>query len=103
MQGKVKSKQRVTVAFFVNAAGGKEPPIVMKSEKPQWFKGVDKTRLPVTYCSQPKSCVTGDILDKILTKLNHCLTTRHQSILLLMDNAGCHPPEYIWRNTATSR
>ena len=95
MEGREKSKQRVTVAFFVNAAGGKEPPIVIwKSEKPWCFKGVDKTKLPVTYFSQPKSWMTGDILDKIPTKLNHRLSARHQSILLLMDNVGCHPPEY---------
>ena len=38
--------------------------------------------------------MTGQIFDKVLTTLNHRLSTRLQSILLLMDNAGCHPPEY---------
>ena len=38
--------------------------------------------------------MTGEILDKVLNKLNYCLSARHQYILLLMDNAGCHPPEY---------
>ena len=38
--------------------------------------------------------MTGEILDTVLTKLNHRLNARYQSILLLMDNAGCHPPEY---------
>ena len=34
-----KSKQRVTVAFFVNAASGKDLPIVIqKSENPRCFK-----------------------------------------------------------------
>ena len=94
MQGREKTKQKVTVAYFVNAAGGKEPLIVIwKSEKPRCFKGVNKTKLPVTYFSQPNSWMTKDILDKILTKPTHCLSTRHQSILLLMDNAVCHPPE----------
>ena len=65
-----KSKQRVTVALFVNADGGKESPVVIRnSEKPWCFKGVDKTKLPVTYFNQPKSWMTGDILDKILTNL----------------------------------
>ena len=90
-----KSKQRITVAFFVKAAGGKEILIVIwKSENPRCFRGVNKSKLPVKYFSQPKSWMTGEILDKVLTKLNHRLSARCQSILLMMDNAGCHPPEY---------
>ena len=35
--------------------------------------------------------MTGEILESILTKLNHRLSRGGHSILLLMDNAGCHP------------
>ena len=35
--------------------------------------------------------MTGEILDSVLTRLNHCLSSCSHSIILLMDNAGCHP------------
>ena len=41
--------------------------------------------------SQPKAWMTGDILDDILRKLNRRLSSSNRNILLLMDNAGCHP------------
>ena len=38
--------------------------------------------------------MTGDILDSVLTKVNHRgLQTQNHFIALLMDNAGCHSPE----------
>ena len=41
-KGGKKSKQRITVAFIVNAAGKSEvkPIVIWKSENPRWFKGV---------------------------------------------------------------
>ena len=38
--------------------------------------------------------MTGDIMEAILSKLNCKLSSTNRSILLLMDNAGCHP-EYL--------
>ena len=35
--------------------------------------------------------MSGEILEDILTKLNRRLLKSNQNILLLMDNAGCHP------------
>ena len=37
--------------------------------------------------------MTGDILNDILSKINSTLVTNQRSILLLMDNASCHPPD----------
>ena len=92
--GRKKAKQRLTVALLVNAAGEKEPPIVIwKSEKPRCFKGIKIDQLPVKYYSQSKAWMTGDILDAVLTKWNRRLSSRGRSIALLMDNAGCHPEE----------
>ena len=92
--GDKKAKQRFTVALMVNAAGEKQPPIVIwKSEKPRCFKGIKIDQLPVQYYSQSKAWMTGDILDAVLSKLNRKLSSRGRSIALLMDNAGCHPEE----------
>ena len=90
-----KSKQKVTVCFIVNAAGGKEslPIVVWRSANPRCFKGVNKSKLPVLYYNQNKSWMTGDILSDVLSKVNARLRRKGQSVLLLMDNAGCHPSD----------
>ena len=41
-----KGKERLTIAFFVNAAGGKEPPVVIgRVAKPTCFKVIKKNSL----------------------------------------------------------
>ena len=94
-KGGKKSKHRVTIAFFVNGAGQSEsqPVVIWKSMNPRCFKGVRKEDLPVRYYSQPKSWMTGDILHDTLGSVNHKLRTKARSIILLMDNAGCHPSD----------
>ncbi len=70
-RGGKKAKQRFTIAFIANAAGGKEAAIVIwKSEKPRCFKGIDLSKLPVSYFCQQNAWMTGEILDVVLTKLN---------------------------------
>lgn len=94
-KGGKKGKIRVTVALFVTASGKKEKAIVInKSETPRCLKGFDKSMLPVTYFSQKKAWMTSEILDKILSKLNTLLSCQNWSILLLLDNAGCHPDHF---------
>ena len=94
-KGGKKSKKRITVTFIVNAAGGKEgkPIVIWKSENPRCLKWFDKSLLPVEYYSQSKSWMSGEILESVLTKLNHRLASTSRKVLLLMDNAGCHPED----------
>ena len=56
-RGGKQSKERITCAFFVNAARGKEKPIVIgKSANPRCFIGIkDLSNLPCTYFHQKKS------------------------------------------------
>ena len=103
--GSKKSKERMTVAFLVNAAGGKETTTVAwKSAKPRCFKSIDINNLPVSYFSQPKAWMTGDILGSVLTKLNIMLGAT-QKILLKIPLATSNlyfclpipPPNYyLW-------
>ena len=91
-KGGKKSKQRITVALFVTASGQKEKPVVIwKSENPRCLQRFNIACLPVSYYSQNKAWMTGDILEAVLSKLNHRLSGTNRKILLFMDNAGCHP------------
>ena len=96
--GGKKSRKRVTVALFVSAAGTKEKPILIwKSETPRCLQKFDKSALPVDYFGQKKAWMTGEIMCAVLTKLNRRLSRSNRSILLLMDNAGCHPENLAGR------
>ena len=96
-KGGKKSKQRVTVAIFINASGEKEfkPAVIWKSENPRCFKGVDKSNLPVQYYSQAQFWMTSEIMHILLKKLSSKIKAQGRSILLLMDNAGCHPQDLL--------
>ena len=82
------------MAFLVNAAGDKEAPVVIwKSENPRCFRGMIKSTLPIKYFSQKKAWMTGEILDNVLSSFNHKIRTEGRSVLLFLDNAGCHPED----------
>ena len=70
-KGGKKSKQCVTVALFVSAAGKKEKPIfIRRSKNPRCLRRFDKSLLPVNYFSQSKAWMTGEIMEAVLAKLN---------------------------------
>ena len=94
--GGKKSQQRITVAFFVTASGMKEKPVVIwKSKNPDCMKKLDKSALPVHYYHQKKAWMSGDIIESILSNLNYHLTCANRHIVLLMDNASCHPEHLL--------
>ena len=37
--------------------------------------------------------MTGEILHKVLAKIDTRLKREGRSVILFMDNAGCHPPD----------
>ena len=77
-----------------NAAGGKEvASVIWKSKKPRCFKDIFVSKLPVKNFSQSNAWMSGEILDELLTKVNHQLSFSSQFVIVLMDNAGCHPQE----------
>ena len=94
-KGGKKCKQRLTVALMANAAGETKTPVVIgMSERPRCFKGIEKSHLPVKYFSQKKAWMTSEILDKVLTAFNQKMKSKGRSVLLKMDNAGCHPEHF---------
>ena len=96
--GGKKSKQRLTIAFIANAAGEKEVPIVIgKAAKPRCFKGIRdlSNSLGIPYYSQPKAWMSSEIMEDILRKLNKRLVREKRKILLFLDNATPHDPEFV--------
>ena len=93
--GSKKSKDRLTCAFFVNARGGKDKPIIIgKFANPGCFRGIqDRSLLPCEYFNQPKAWMNSDFLMEILSKLSRRLSHEDRSIILFMDNAPCHPED----------
>lgn len=94
-KGGKKSKQRFTVAFFVNAAGEKvdEPIVIGKSKVPRCFKKLKDPSRPadVHYFANPKSWMTSEIMVAVLTRLNRKLSSEKRKVILFLDNATCHP------------
>ena len=93
--GGKKAKQRLTISFFVNAAGEKEVPVVIgKAAKPRCFKGLNDTTKPlgIPYYSNPKSWMTSEIMEDIVGKFNRKMQRKGRHALLLIDNAPSHSP-----------
>ena len=89
-------KQRNTWASFVNAAGGKEDPIVIgQSERPRCFKALKDDSRPYKchYFANKKAWMNSDLMTDILTSLNRRLQLKQRKIMLFMDNAPCHPAD----------
>ena len=95
-KGGKKSKHRSVAFFFVNAAREKEKAIVIVNQQIQGalYRRFDKTSLPVAYFDQKRAWMTDEIMEAIIGKFNSKLSRTNRLILLLMDNAGCHP-EYL--------
>lgn len=87
-----KSKEQLTVAFFVSSSGEKKKPVVIgKYANPRCLKNINKDDLPCQYLNQQKAWMTSDILHKLLSQLNSSFKAHNRSILLFIDSAGCHP------------
>jgi len=94
-RGGKQAKQRHMWAFFVNAAGEKEDPIVIgKYAKPHCFNNLKDIERPhgCWYYANPKAWMNTEIMKDVLARLNEKLKRKKRNILLLMDNAPCHPP-----------
>ena len=94
-KGGKKSKQRLTVAFFVNAAAERvdQPIVIRKSKLPRCFKKLKDPSRPVNvhYFSNPKSWMASEVVETVLARFNRKLIPEDRKVILFLDNATFHP------------
>ena len=99
LKGGKKSKQQLTVAFFVNAAGEKidQPIFTWKSKVSRCFMKLQDPSRPANVCyfSNPKSWMTSEIMETILARFNRKLVFEDRKVILFLDNATCHQASII--------
>ena len=98
-KGGKKSKQRITVAFFVSADGGKvgKPIVIWRSKKPRCFRlasAPDKLA-EVSYFDDSKSWMQVVIMENVLDTLNRQMRKQGRKVILFLDNATVHPTSLI--------
>ncbi|KAK4326641.1 hypothetical protein Pmani_002851 [Petrolisthes manimaculis] len=94
------SKDRLTLLLGANAEGDckLKPALVYQSENPRALKGYVKSFLPCYWYSSRKAWMNSTIFQDYLGKLEKELELYCEreeipfKILLLLDNAPCHPP-----------
>ena len=81
-----KSKQGLTVTFFVNDAGEKvdQPTVIWKSKLPRCFNKLqDPSHLAnVHYFSNPKSWMTSEVMEAALARFNRKLVFEDGKVIL---------------------
>ncbi len=95
MTGRKSAKEGKKAAFFANAAGGKEQPIVIgKAAKLRCFKGIRDPKKPegILYYSNPKAWMNTEVMTDILTALNRRLIRQGRNVLIFIDNVSSHDP-----------
>ena len=92
-----KSKQRITVAFFVSADGGKVGKPIWRSKKPRCFRlasAPDKLA-EVSYFDDSKSWMQVEIMEKVLDTLNHQMRKQGRKVILFFDNVTVYSTSLI--------
>ena len=88
----VVAKQQNSWAFFVNAAGDKEDPIVIgKSTKPRCFRNMNDMKRPYNchYFANQKPWIYAEVMNEVSFRLNPRLR-RNKRRILFMNNARSH-------------
>ena len=98
-KGGKKPKQRITVAFFVSADGGKvgKPIVIWRSKKPRCFRlaSASDKLAEVSYFDDSKSWMQVETMEKVLDTLNHQMRKQGRKVILFLGNATVHPTSLI--------
>lgn len=94
--GGKKNKNRVTMLQIVNMDGSdkRKLSVIGKAKKPQCVRKkykMEMNQLPVDWYASKNAWMTGLIFDEIMTKWNRELRQQKRKVLLVLDNASCHP------------
>ena len=85
--GVKQDKKHLTLLLTASLMREKEKPLMIwKSENPRVLKGADKSKLPVTYRSQEKACMTILLFKEFYSHRD----SQGRKVLLLMDNTSVH-------------
>ena len=86
------SKDRVTVLLCASATGEKLMPLVIgRSANPRCFKSCHRTSLRVTYESNKKAWMTGEMFAGWMRRIDNQMRLQNRHILMFLDNCGAHP------------
>ena len=86
------AKDRVTVLLCASATGEKLMPLVIgRSANPRCFKSCHRTSLSVTYESNKKAWMTGEMFARWMRRIDIQMRLQNRHILLFLDNCGAHP------------
>ena len=98
-KGGKKSKQRLTVAFFVKAAGQKvdQPIVIWKSKLPRCFKKLQNPSHPANdhYFPNTKSWMKCEVMEAVLVHFNRKLVFEDGKVNLFLNNATYHTESMI--------
>lgn len=86
------ANERVTLLLCMSAAGEKETILVInKYLQLRCFKNVNRANVGVKWCTNKKAWMTGHIFRDWLNAFNEKIKSQNRYVLLLLDNATCHP------------
>ena len=98
-KGGKKSKQRMTVAFFVIAECGKvdKPIVIWKIKKQSCFKRINAASKlkQVSYLVDAKLWMQADIIEKVLEEINYIMKLENRNVLLFLNNAQVNPENLV--------
>ena len=96
-----KAMEHLTVMVCTNKDGPDKKNLLVlgKSQRPRCFKGLDITKLPVTYKANSKAWMTSILFEDWLKEWDRQLEGKPK-ICLLVDNCPAHPnpPKFVPKN-----
>ncbi len=104
LEGIKQSKERLSIAFIVNALGTEfiKPIIIGHHRKPRCFKNVWWHRAYCSYFYNKTAWMTMNIFESWLLEFNEKMKKENRHVLLLIDNAGGHNKSLELKNKLTN-